>query len=93
MPKATSIRPNAVHFGQIIQRLRLARGWTIARLARESYFHPNFVSVMEKGGNMPSLDTILILAKVLEADPAEWVREINQAQNARIAASLAASTT
>jgi len=41
--------PNAVVFGQIIRRLRLERGWTIAQLARESEMHPNYLANMEKG--------------------------------------------
>ena len=83
------IRPNAVVFGQIIRRLRLERGWTIARLARESEMHPNFLASMEKGSNTPSLDTILFLAIVFDADPAEWVREIAQQFYAGINARLA----
>ncbi|HEV7241355.1 MAG TPA: helix-turn-helix transcriptional regulator [Thermoanaerobaculia bacterium] len=89
MTKSLDTRPNAVLFGQIIRRLRLARGWTIAQLARESEMHPNYLASMEKGGNTPSLDTILLLAIVFNADPAEWVREIAQQFHAEINARLA----
>lgn len=89
MPKSTQTRPNAVLFGQIIRRLRLERGWTIAQLARESEMHPNYLSLMEKGDNTPSLDTILHLAIVFHADPAEWVREIAQQFYAQVNARLA----
>lgn len=85
-----STRPNAVLFGQIIRRLRLERGWTIAQLARQSEMHPNSLTNMEKGSNTPSLDTILLLAIVFDADPAEWVREIAQQFHAGINARLAA---
>lgn len=43
-----------------------------------------------KGANTPSLDTILYLAIVFNADPAEWVREIAQQFYAEIDARLAA---
>ena len=84
MPKSRYTRPNAVLFGQIIRRLRLERGWTIAQLARQSEMHPNSLASIEQGGNTPSLDTILLLAIVFNADPAEWVREIAQQLHARI---------
>ena len=90
MPKATSIHDEAIHFGQIIRRLRLERGWTIAQLARESKYHPNHLSNLEKGSNMPSLHSILLLSIVFDADPAEWVREIAQQFRARIQAGIAA---
>src|SRR6185436_1921425 len=54
MTKALETRPNAVAFGQIIRRLRLERGWTIAELARQSEMHPNYLATMEKGGNTRS---------------------------------------
>ena len=90
MTKALETRPNAVAFGQIIRRLRLERGWTIAELARQSEMHPNYLATMERGGNTPSLDTILFLAIVFDADPAEWVREIAEQYYAGINARLAA---
>ena len=90
MPRSRYTHDNAVCFGQIIRRLRLERGWTIAQFARESEMHPNYLSLLEKGGNTPSLDTILLLSIVFDADPAEWVREIAQQFHARIKARLAA---
>ena len=90
MPKSRYIRDNAVCFGQIIRRLRLQRGWTIAQFARESEMHPNYLSLMEKGANTPSLDTFLLLSIVLQADPVEWMREIAEQYHAGIEARLKA---
>lgn len=87
MPRASYTHPSAVFFGQILRRLRLERGWTIAALARECQMHPTYLSALEKGANMPSLDTILLLAVVFNADPAEWVRQIAEHWNGWVRAS------
>ncbi len=92
VPKARYIRDEARHFGEIIRRLRLERGWTIVRLAQRSGMHANSLSMLEKGGNMPSLDAILLLAIVFDADPAEWVREIAQRFYAKVGATPGAGS-
>jgi plasmid maintenance system antidote protein VapI len=78
MPRATETYPTAVYFGEILRRLRLQHGWTIRELARLSEMHPTYISALEKGANSPSLNTILLLAILFDADPGEWVREIAQ---------------
>ena len=78
MPKAQRAHPYAIRFGEIIRRHRMARGWTIAKFSQRCGMNPTYLGIMEKGGNMPSLESLLELADVFNADPAEWVREIDQ---------------
>ncbi|HEV7238791.1 MAG TPA: helix-turn-helix transcriptional regulator [Thermoanaerobaculia bacterium] len=80
MPKAKHVHPAAVRFGAIIRRLRLSRGWTLAKCAQRTGMNPTYLGVLEKGGNMPSLQTLLELADVFNVEAAEMVREVEQAQ-------------
>jgi transcriptional regulator with XRE-family HTH domain len=61
--------------GQKLRRLRTQRVWLIGDLARESGVHRNVVSKLEngKGGAYP--ETIRKLARVLDVDPSELVKE------------------
>ena len=76
MPQARRISRDAVRFGAIIKRLRLQRGWTLVKLARRAGMHANYIGIVERGGNIPSLVTILELAEVLGVDPGDLVREV-----------------
>jgi transcriptional regulator with XRE-family HTH domain len=82
MPKSKHADPDAVRFGAIIQRLRQSRGWTLVKFAQRSGMNPTYLGVLEKGGNMPSLQTILELADVFNVEAAEMVREVEQARKA-----------
>ena len=83
MPKLTSTSPDAVRFGAILKRFRVARGWTILTAARRCGMNPNYLGVLEKGGNMPSLETLLEMADVYGIAAADIVREVKEARRAR----------
>jgi ribosome-binding protein aMBF1 (putative translation factor) len=68
MPRSRQPDPDAVRFGAILRRERIARGWTIVKLARRSGMHHQYLGVVEAGGNIPSLSTILEVCEVLGAD-------------------------
>ena len=76
---------DAVRFGAIVQRLRAQRGWTLRKLAQRSGMNPTYLGVLEKGGNMPSLATLLELADVFNVQAADIVREVEQARRAPLA--------
>lgn len=80
MPKSQRVDPDAVRFGAIIRRLRLDRGWTLVKFAQRSGMNATYLGVLEKGGNMPSLQTILELADVFNVEAAEMVRQVEQAR-------------
>ena len=71
----------ALRFGAIVRRLREARGWTRHKLAIRAGLSPQYVGVLEEGGNIASLTTALDLAEVLGADIAEITRELSVARN------------
>jgi transcriptional regulator with XRE-family HTH domain len=61
--------------GQKLRRLRNRRVWLIGDLAKESGVHRNVISKLEnsRGGAYP--ETIRKLARALDVDPAELIKE------------------
>ena len=61
--------------GQKLRRLRNRRVWLIGDLAKRSGVHRNVISKLEnsKGGAYP--ETIRKLARALDVDPAELIKE------------------
>ena len=96
MPKLPTTNRDAVRFGAILKRLRVSRGWTIIIAARRMGLNPTYLGVLEKGGNMPSVGTLLETADVYGVTAAEIVREVEElrlADRARREAAVAAATT
>lgn len=81
MPRSRAQNPDAARFGAIVCRLREQRGWTRKKLATRAGLHPAYVSILERGGNVPSLSTVLELVEVLGADIADVMRELAAARN------------
>ena len=75
MPRSRVVSPDAVRFGAIVERLRVARGWTRKKLLQRAGLTPQYVAIVEQGGNVPSLTTVLELIEVLRGDVAEVMRE------------------
>jgi len=82
MPQARTYNGDAVRFGAILRRLREQRGWTLRKLATRSGLSPAYVSIVERGGNVPSLTTVLELIEVVGGDVGEVMRELAAARNA-----------
>ena len=82
MPKSRTANADAARFGVILRRLRVSRGWTLQKLATRSGMTPQYVSIVEQGGNVPSLSTVLELVEVLGGDICEVMRELASARNA-----------
>ena len=81
MPQARTFNADAAQFGAILRRLREQRGWTLRKLATRSGMSAAYVSIVERGGNVPSLTTVLELVEVLGGDIAEVMRELAAARN------------
>lgn len=93
MPKLSYRHRDAARFGAIFRRLRLSRAWTLVIAAQRCGMNPNYLGSLEKGGNMPSLDTLLSLADVYGVAASEIVREVEEARQAELrqhAATIAA---
>lgn len=78
MPVSTRKDADAVRFGSVIHRLRTERGWTLVKLAQRSGMNPTYLGVLEKGGNLPSLTTLLELADVFNVSAGDIVREVEE---------------
>ena len=70
----------SVRFGAIIKRLRLMRGWSRPVAARRIGVHPTYLGLLEKGGNMPSVETLFEVAEVFGISVTDIVREVEEAQ-------------
>ena len=81
MPRTRAPDPDAIRFGAIVSRLRLTRGWTRKKLAQRAGLTPQYVSIVEQGGNVPSLTTVLELIEVLGGDIGEVMRELAAKRN------------
>lgn len=76
MPKARARNNDAVSFGLIMQRLRTQRGWTLKQLSEASGMNSRYLGTMERGGNVPSIDTLIHLSNTYGVDPLEVLREM-----------------
>jgi transcriptional regulator with XRE-family HTH domain len=67
-------------FGAALRRARLARGWTITKLAQRSGLNAQYLGVVEAGRNVPTLYVILEVCEVLGVDAGELIREVADAR-------------
>jgi len=76
MPRSRQPHPDAALFGAALRRARLARGWTITKLAQRSGLNAQYLGVIEAGRNVPTLYVILEVCEVLGVDAGELIREV-----------------
>jgi transcriptional regulator with XRE-family HTH domain len=63
-------------FGRVLQEIRQQRGISQERLGLDSGYHRTYISLLERGRNVPSLRTIFKLAMVLNIAPSELVHRV-----------------
>jgi transcriptional regulator with XRE-family HTH domain len=71
---------DAERFGAIVKQLREQRGWTKQKLAQRAGITPTYMGILEYGGNVPTLPTILELMEVLGADIGDVMRRLAAAR-------------
>jgi transcriptional regulator with XRE-family HTH domain len=81
MPQSRTYNADAARFGVILRQLREQRGWTLRKLATRAGLSAIYVSILERGGNVPSLTTVLELIEVLGGDIGDVMRELSAARN------------
>lgn len=81
MPPSRKRNVDAERFGAILARLRTERGWTRRKLATRCGLTPQYLAILEWGGNVPSLTTVLELTEVLGVDVGEIMRQLAAARN------------
>ena len=72
------IIPLEVAFGRVLRAKRKEVGLSQEALALEAGIDRNFVSLMERGLNQPSLSTVFKLAKALKVEPASLLKEVQK---------------
>jgi len=65
-------------FGLILREKRKDQGLSQEALALEAGVDRNFVSLLERGVNQPSLSTIFKLADALNLNPSDLVMELEK---------------
>lgn len=65
-------------FGKTLRKVRLEKGLTHEALAERASLHPTFISLLERGGRMPSLNTLFLLAKALDMVPSDLVAKVEK---------------
>jgi transcriptional regulator with XRE-family HTH domain len=63
-------------FGKRLRELRLARRVSQEKLAEMADLHRNYVGILERAKQSPSLDAICKLAHALKVRPAELLEKI-----------------
>ena len=58
--------------------MRLKKGLTHEKLAELAGLHPTFISLLELGGRMPSLNTVFLIAAALGEPPSVLVAEVEK---------------
>ena len=67
------VDPTAAELGRRLRALRAGRGWTQIDLADESGLTRRQLIYVENGRSVPSLVTVLRLARALEVPPGQLV--------------------
>jgi len=65
-------------FAVLLRKHRRERGFSQETLAERAGLHRNFISLIERGVNQPSVDSLFQLASALEISPIDLVREIGE---------------
>lgn len=76
MTLRTHKNPNAKRFGEIIHRLRNERGMSVRELAYKAVYDYRHMLVLERGDNIPTLQTIFDLAEALGVKGSAILAEI-----------------
>ena len=63
-------------FGKRLRELRLAQGVSQEKLAEMADLHRNYVGILERAQQSPSLDAICKLAHALKVKPADLLSRI-----------------
>ena len=63
-------------FGQVLRRVRKDAGLTQEQLSLEAEVERNFVSLIERGINQPTIRVLFKLAKALGTTPSQMLLEV-----------------
>lgn len=67
-----------VAFGKVLRGLRLSVRMSQEELALQADLQRNYISLLERGQNSPSIKTLFKLAGVLPASPSEMLQKVEK---------------
>ena len=76
MSRRKQPNPDAEAFGAIVRRLRSKRGLTQEALAERAELNVSYIGFLERGENVPTLSIVLNLARALDVQAADLVRQV-----------------
>ena len=78
MPRRSTRSPEGVKFGETVRRLRKQAGLSQEALAERANLNADFVGFIERGDNVPTLTTILQLARALGVQPSMITKDFDE---------------
>jgi len=63
--------------GHAIKMLRVARGWSLKDLATHTKLSVSQISAIERGANLPSIESFLAISRAFERKPSEVLASID----------------
>ena len=81
-----SIKSNmlAQIFGQVLREVRKERGLSQESLGFKSGYHRTYISLIERGNKIPTLQTLFNLASALDISPSDLVKRVQNVVNRKI---------
>ena len=68
----------AMRFGEVLRERRMALGLSQDTLAFNADLHRTYISLLERGIRQPSLETIFTLAREINWEPDELIRQVQE---------------
>lgn len=74
------VTPPNIAFGRVLRELRLLHGLSQEKLALEANIQRNYVSLIERGINQPTITTIFKIAIALDIQPSKMIMMVEKHQ-------------
>lgn len=78
MPRRSTRSKEGQKFGETVRRLRKQAGMSQEALAERANLSADFVGFIERGENVPTLTTILQLARALGVPPSKIIKDFDR---------------
>jgi len=75
---AGDVTEGVVLIGDTVRRLRAERGYSQEVLAERAKLNADFLGFIERGDNLPTLATILQLARALGVKPSTMIKDFDE---------------
>jgi transcriptional regulator with XRE-family HTH domain len=78
VPRRSTRSREGVKFGDTLRRLRKEAGLSQEVLAERANLNADFLGFIERGDNVPTLTTILQLARALKVQPSRIIEDFDE---------------